>query len=317
MTSVDVLIAGAGPAGSALAAALARDGASVLLVEAAEHPRPKACAEYASPRIVEELARLGVAAGWTDAAVAAARHGPACRRPHHADQVRRRPRPARRLGARPAQLRRDAGGSRRQRRRSSSGSGPACVGLVTDDGRVRGSHAARCRHGRATRSYRPSWTVGADGTRSSVSRLVGVDRAGALPPPHRAGGALLRHRRPDRPRRDARRDRATTSVWRRRPAASSTSGWPFRWTDRAGLGAPSLRGGHRRPAARRAPARRQRAPHADSRCRADRSPRVDACRARLAAGRRRGRLRGSVHRRGDPPRPPLSAGRRRRDPGRR
>ncbi|MDQ3689042.1 MAG: FAD-dependent monooxygenase, partial [Chloroflexota bacterium] len=70
MRSVDVLIAGAGPAGSALAAALARGGASVLLVEAAEHPRPKACAEYASPRIVEELARLGVAEDWMDLAVA-------------------------------------------------------------------------------------------------------------------------------------------------------------------------------------------------------------------------------------------------------
>jgi len=69
MRSVDVLIAGAGPAGSALAAALARGGASVLLVEAAEHPRPKACAEYASPRIVEELERLGMANDWRDLAV--------------------------------------------------------------------------------------------------------------------------------------------------------------------------------------------------------------------------------------------------------
>ena len=60
MTSCDVLIAGAGPAGSALAAALARSGARVILLEAARHPRPKACAEYASPRIVEELARIGL-----------------------------------------------------------------------------------------------------------------------------------------------------------------------------------------------------------------------------------------------------------------
>ena len=60
MTSCDVLIAGAGPAGSALAAALARSGASVILLEAAHHPRPQACAEYASPRIVEELSRIGL-----------------------------------------------------------------------------------------------------------------------------------------------------------------------------------------------------------------------------------------------------------------
>ena len=51
---------GAGPAGSAVAAALAARGRDVLLVESHAHPRPKACAEYASPRIVEELRRLGL-----------------------------------------------------------------------------------------------------------------------------------------------------------------------------------------------------------------------------------------------------------------
>ena len=69
MTVVDVLIAGSGPAGSALAAALARAGASVVIAEAAAHPRPKACAEYASPRIAEELARIG-ATSWLDNAFA-------------------------------------------------------------------------------------------------------------------------------------------------------------------------------------------------------------------------------------------------------
>ena len=56
----DVLVVGAGPAGSAVAAGLARAGRDVLLVESHAHPRPKACAEYASPRIVEELATLGL-----------------------------------------------------------------------------------------------------------------------------------------------------------------------------------------------------------------------------------------------------------------
>jgi geranylgeranyl reductase family protein len=53
-------VVGAGPAGSAVAAALAARGRDVLLVESHAHPRPKACAEYASPRIVEELRRLGL-----------------------------------------------------------------------------------------------------------------------------------------------------------------------------------------------------------------------------------------------------------------
>ncbi|HEY8178575.1 MAG TPA: geranylgeranyl reductase family protein [Candidatus Limnocylindria bacterium] len=59
----EVLVVGAGPAGSAVAAALARAGRDVLLVESHAHPRPKACAEYASPRIAEELAVLGIAEG--------------------------------------------------------------------------------------------------------------------------------------------------------------------------------------------------------------------------------------------------------------
>ena len=57
----EVLVVGAGPAGSAAAAALAARGRDVLLVESRAHPRAKACAEYASPRIVEELRLLGVA----------------------------------------------------------------------------------------------------------------------------------------------------------------------------------------------------------------------------------------------------------------
>lgn len=56
----DLLVVGTGPAGAALAASAAQTGMDVLAVEAAEHPRPKACAEYASPRIADELERLGV-----------------------------------------------------------------------------------------------------------------------------------------------------------------------------------------------------------------------------------------------------------------
>ncbi len=67
----EILVVGAGPAGSAVAAALATRGRDVLLVEASAHPRPKACAEYASPRIAEELHLLGLAdAAWRSDALA-------------------------------------------------------------------------------------------------------------------------------------------------------------------------------------------------------------------------------------------------------
>jgi menaquinone-9 beta-reductase len=62
LRAVDVLVAGAGPAGSAAAALLARAGHRVLLVERAEFPRDKACSEYMSPEAVRILDRLGVVA---------------------------------------------------------------------------------------------------------------------------------------------------------------------------------------------------------------------------------------------------------------
>ena len=55
-----MLVAGAGPAGSATAALLAREGFSVLLLDRASFPRDKACSEYMSPEAVRILARLGV-----------------------------------------------------------------------------------------------------------------------------------------------------------------------------------------------------------------------------------------------------------------
>jgi flavin-dependent dehydrogenase len=57
---VDVLIAGAGPAGSATAALLAQAGCFVLAADRARFPRNKACSEYMSPEAVRILTRLGV-----------------------------------------------------------------------------------------------------------------------------------------------------------------------------------------------------------------------------------------------------------------
>lgn len=169
----DVLVIGAGPAGSAAAAALARQGRDVLLVEASAHPRPKACAEYASPRIAEELLRLGVAdAAWRGDALPLA--GMRVIRGDDAVDVRYR----------------DAGGARtawgldrltfdaalaahaveagaRLRERSSFD------GLRWTDGRVVG---ARLRTADGPLEVGCQTLIGADGARSAVARQLGVER---------------------------------------------------------------------------------------------------------------------------------------------
>jgi len=56
----DVLVVGAGPAGSAAAAWAARAGLDVLLADAAEFPRDKTCGDGLTPRAIGELDRLGL-----------------------------------------------------------------------------------------------------------------------------------------------------------------------------------------------------------------------------------------------------------------
>lgn len=60
VTGPEVLVVGAGPAGSVTALLLARAGRRVLLVDRASFPRAKACGECVNPGAVEILSRLGL-----------------------------------------------------------------------------------------------------------------------------------------------------------------------------------------------------------------------------------------------------------------
>jgi len=58
----DVLVVGAGPAGSATARLLAQQGWDVLLADRARFPRPKTCGDGLTPRCVQALERQGLLA---------------------------------------------------------------------------------------------------------------------------------------------------------------------------------------------------------------------------------------------------------------
>ncbi|HJY43191.1 MAG TPA: geranylgeranyl reductase family protein [Propionibacteriaceae bacterium] len=68
ITDADVIVVGAGPAGSAVATHLARHGLQVSLLEKSRFPREKVCGDGLTPRGTRQLIRLGIdtseAAGW-------------------------------------------------------------------------------------------------------------------------------------------------------------------------------------------------------------------------------------------------------------
>jgi len=177
-STCEVLIVGAGPAGSALANALARAGRDVLLVEARRHPRTKTCAEYASPRIVEELRRLDIpTVEWQKSAV-----------PLRGMQIM--------AGNDQFSLRyADRGGDRTAWGLDRPGFDALLAGSAADAAATVAERTAFhrplvagdsvigavLRDADGTHQVRARWLVGADGARSRVARSMGVSRPRLAP----------------------------------------------------------------------------------------------------------------------------------------
>ncbi|MFE0083976.1 FAD-dependent oxidoreductase, partial [[Kitasatospora] papulosa] len=66
--SADVIVVGAGPAGSTTAYYLAKAGLDVLLLEKTAFPREKVCGDGLTPRATKQLVSMGIdiseEAGW-------------------------------------------------------------------------------------------------------------------------------------------------------------------------------------------------------------------------------------------------------------
>jgi flavin-dependent dehydrogenase len=175
----DALVIGAGPAGSATAALLARRGWRVVVADREHFPREKACSEYMSPAAVRVLETLGVvpaleAAGavplaGTDVRTVlggrlAGRFAPSIRAPFPPTGLSV---PRRVLDAELVRAARAAGAVVLE--------GTPLGDLEREDGRVVG--AALVADGAPLR-VRARLVVGADGLRSRVARSLGPRRHG-------------------------------------------------------------------------------------------------------------------------------------------
>ncbi len=178
----DVIVCGAGPAGSVAAAVAARGGARVLLVDRAVFPRDKLCGDTINPGAIAVLRRLGLS-GFEPGAIpldgmeVTGERGVRVRCAY--------PRGVTALSI----LRRDLDGALASAAVAAGArfeAGVTVRGPLLDDGRVRGVVIAG-RDGRDVRMPAPL-VVAADGRRSRLAIALGLTRHPARPRRWAIGG---------------------------------------------------------------------------------------------------------------------------------
>lgn len=165
MTGADIVIVGAGPAGSAAATVLAGRGLRVLLVDRAHFPRDKPCGDYCNPGAVRLLETLGLLSeagrfgGFIDGMMVSAQDGSAFNAPFPAGRGLLIPR-----------TRLDASLLDRAARAGAEIVEGYRVDEVVVDGMIRLRGAGRT-------ELRGRMLIASDGMRSVVARRLGLLRA--------------------------------------------------------------------------------------------------------------------------------------------